>query len=240
MSFESAVNRYNRVWSRLSPEEREEFNQRVLVVHAIYGTTTIEGTQLVEEEVADVLAGVKTPRYLQKDVREVMNVLRAMKFVESNLRKPMSENLIKMIHLVVMRGLLPEPGKYRTVPVRVGSSKKPHYDTVPGLMKSLVFNFNMNLRATDIDPLMLATIFHAEFETIHPFRNGNGRVGRLLFSWMMRGWGFPSLVLSLDDVDDYYDGISDVEQGYGYKLLYKFFKKCYEVLADKIEEFAGE
>jgi Fic family protein len=220
-------------------EEREEFNSRILVVHASWATTVIEGSELTEEEAAAVLSGQKPPKYLERGARETLNVRRASKYVQNAIRFSLSNSLICNINKIVMIGTTNKVfGRYRQRNVRVGGRKvELDVKEVPILMNELIRWYNEMEQRGSMSPLKLATQFHGNFERIHPFEDGNGRTGRLLFDWMMFRHKLPSLVLSLDYIQDYYDGINDVVENNDYYLLQNYFTRCYEILAWKIKSF---
>jgi hypothetical protein len=93
----TAVKKYREVLSELSVEEQEKFTEHVLVVHAIYGTTVIEGTRLTEPEAQRALRNEELPEALARDVQEVINVRSAMRHLQ-NYRGEVTEDLIKVVH----------------------------------------------------------------------------------------------------------------------------------------------
>ena len=235
--FDVAVNRYWKMWYALTDEQRERFETETLTVHAIWATTVIEGSELTEDETARVLRGEVMPKWLEISSREVINIKRGRKYVDEHLADGLSHLLIKSLHVFVVHGVKDEiAGKYRDVGVRVGRCPvMVDWKNVTTEIDALIRWYE--LQSNVLHPLELATEFHARFEIIHPFRDGNGRTGRLLFDWMMLKNGKPSLVLSMDDIEDYYNGIKFVAQCRGYLRLMEFFVVCYEKLTDRLERF---
>jgi len=237
--IEDYINRFYKIWNLLTLGEKEEFNDNILVVHAAWATTVIEGSELVEDEVRDVLLyGAKVPKPLEIGAQEAINIKRAMTYVEGLKGQELTENLIKSLHIIVEYNVWDDiAGKYfLDRPLRAGRWRVPgDRKDVPKKMSNLVKWYNDNIDVEE--PLSLATKFHAVFETIHPFRDGNGRTGRLLFSWMMIKFKYPPLVLTLDYIDDYYDGLTDAHDLNDCNKLYKYFETCYRVLTEKIEDY---
>lgn len=141
------------------------------------------------------------------DVREISNYVRAVrKGFERLTEIPLSQRLLKELHEELLRGVRGgsrNPGYYRTLQVHVGAgpastaqyvAPPPQY--VPGLMTAWE---NYLHAETEQDPLVKSAILHAQFELIHPFFDGNGRLGRMLISLYLahsRALSHPVLVLS--------------------------------------------
>jgi len=150
-------------------------------VKTIHGTLKIEGNTLSEEQITALLDGrpVVGPK---KDITEVMNTVRA--YEQLSGFNPYSLASLKKAHKILMKGLMATPGKFRTEAAGIAHGQEithiaPPAERVPILMQDL-----MKYLKTHPDPLLLKScVFHYELEFIHPFADGNGRVGRL---WQTR------------------------------------------------------
>ncbi|MBL7883499.1 MAG: Fic family protein [Bacteroidia bacterium] len=158
--------------SKQSPQLRKQ--NRIKTIHS---SLQIEGNTLTEEQIT---ALIENKRVLgpQKDVLEVLNAIK----VYENLNKYdfLSEKSFLSAHQKLMTGLINNPGKYRKQGVGIVKGAKlehvaPPYKNVPYLMKSL-FKY---LKDPDELTLIKSCVFHYEMEFIHPFLDGNGRMGRL-------------------------------------------------------------
>lgn len=151
-------------------------------------STRIEGTQATFDDVMESEVTTKS----NLDIIEVTNYLKAIHFgkrqiIEEN--NPITTRLIKEMHRIVLsksRGANRAPGEFRKIQnwigpdphnIKTASYVPPNAASIPDLISNLEKFINEN---DEFDPLIAAGILHAQFETIHPFLDGNGRVGRLL------------------------------------------------------------
>ncbi len=172
--------------SVLTDQARALRLRRINRVHTIHGSLAIEGNTLSEAQITAILEGkrvIAPPR----EVQEVKNALAA--YDRFDTWKPEAETDLLAAHRILMSGLIDEAGVYRHGGVGVMEGQQvihmaPPAARVPCLMADL-FGW---LAATDVHPLIASSVFHYEFEFIHPFADGNGRMGRLWQSLMLAKW----------------------------------------------------
>ncbi|MCB9508125.1 MAG: Fic family protein [Myxococcales bacterium] len=138
--------------------------------------------------------------------REVYNYAQALQLRRGGQDLPLSLRLIRELHRVLMsgvRGQERDPGEFRRLQNQVGRPARFVPPPVPELLP-LLHDFEKYLHATDgLDPLARAFVAHYQFETIHPFMDGNGRVGRLLLSITIAEWcGLANQWLYMSDYFD--------------------------------------
>lgn len=125
--------------------------------------------------------------------REVFNYRAALRLrLGGSKDPPLSLRLVKDLHAVLMHGVRgsdKHPGEFRTIQNQIGRPAR-FVPLPPAFLPEALSNFEDYLHGVDddLDPLVKAFIAHYQFETIHPFGNGNGRVGRLLLSLMIAEW----------------------------------------------------
>jgi len=160
--------------------------RRINRIRTIQGSLAIEGNTLTEDQISTILDG----RHLVAPLREVQEVRNAVTVYDQCAGwAPLKERDLLNAHKLLMLGLVDSPGTYRERGTGVMGAKKmvhiaPPAAGVPHLMKDL-FNW---LKSTDEHPLVAAAVFHYEFEFIHPFEDGNGRMGRLWQMLILRDW----------------------------------------------------
>ena len=151
--------------------------RRVNRIRTIQGTLAIEGNTLTEDQISTILDG----KPVVAPLREIQEVRNAIKAYEEFLNwNPARETDLLNAHEVLMAGLLDAPGHYRRGNVAVTGGGEVHHigppaDRVPHLMENLL----SWLDDSGEHPLIASSVFHYEFEFIHPFEDGNGRMGRL-------------------------------------------------------------
>lgn len=190
-------------FSQLIPDI--DFFIRMYVAKEATQSSRIEGTQTNIDDAFKNVDDLKPEE--RNDWSEVQNYIRAIRFAIDSLDTlPLSVRLLKQTHAVLMQGVRGEhklPGEFRTSQNWIGVSLKhaafvpPHHEHVPGLMGDL----EKFLHTEDffVHPLVRIAIAHYQFETIHPFLDGNGRLGRLLISLYLASKGLlhkPALYLS--------------------------------------------
>lgn len=167
--------------SALTPRLRRENRLRT-----IQASLAIENNTLTLDQVTAVIDGKRVLGH-PREIQEVRNAFAAYEKMET--WNPSSRKDLLAAHRSLMEGLTDDPGKFRTGGVGIFQGKQlvhmaPGADQVPGLMK----NLHGWLRTTSEHPLVASCLFHYELEFIHPFSDGNGRIGRLWQTLILRRW----------------------------------------------------
>ena len=172
-------------------------------------TSQIEGTQATLTDLFDEEAGLKI--HNADDVQEVTNYLRAFRWVQAQLHDPqglpISVRLLCQAHGLLLdgvRGAGKQPGQLRRSQNWIGGTRPgnaafvpPPPDEVAELLGAL--EHFIHQPHPELPPLVNIALVHAQFETIHPFLDGNGRIGRLLIAALLQAWGLlqePLMYLS--------------------------------------------
>lgn len=198
-------------------------------------SSQIEGTQATLEDVLDPLIETNTNR----NVADVVNYIKATEFAIKRLQElPLCNRLIKETHAVLMsgvRGQEKSPGEFRYSQNWIGSQgsaiKNARYiPPAPEDMVEAMSDLEKYINADDeMDALIRAALIHYQFETIHPFLDGNGRVGRLLITLFLmekKVLTTPALYISYflkKNRIEYYDRMTEVRTKGNYEQWVKFF-----------------
>lgn len=185
--------------------------RRISRIKSIHSSLAIENNTLTIEQVTDVIEG-KRVLGPQEDIHAVKNAFDAYNNLDG-IDPYEIKDLLK-IHGIMMKGLVSEAGCLRTAQVGVYNEKgevihiAPPHDMVPKLMLQL-FDWAKNSKT---QMLIKSSIFHYEFEFIHPFRDGNGRMGRLWQTALLASWKpifewIPIESIIKDNQEKYYEAI---------------------------------
>ena len=218
-------------------------------------TSQIEGTQASLTDLFDDEAGLVVSN--GDDVEEVSNYLRAFRLVRENLRRPgglpLSLRLLCDAHRMLLHGVRGEgkqPGELRRSQNWIGGSRPgkavfvpPPPDQVPALMADLERFIHDDAAGPPprLPSLVCVALVHAQFETIHPFLDGNGRIGRLLIAALLEHWGLlpePLMYLSgflKENQPQYYQRLSAVQAEGDWEAWVDFFLEGVEVAATDAE-----
>lgn len=200
--------------SRVLPLNEAQLRRQALVRMA-HTSTSIEGNKLAEFQVDRVLSGMSVNAD-QKSIQEVKNYQDALKLIDEMANKGVSLTIEKIleIHRALMRNLLePEKiGHFRSGTVYVvddlGDGREhlrfegPDAKRVPFLVNELLL-WLKEVEKEGLHPVLMSGIFHLQFVTIHPFTDGNGRLARLLTTYILYkyGWDFRKILV----LEDYYN-----------------------------------
>ena len=160
--------------------------RRINRIRTVHGSLAIEGNTLSEEQITAILDG-KRVLAPPREIQEAHNAL--VTYERLDQWQPYKSADLLDAHRCLMDGLLGEAGSYRSSGVGVMSGNQvvhmaPQANRVADLMNDLL----VWLKTTDIHPLIASSIFHYEFEFIHPFADGNGRMGRLWQTLILSKW----------------------------------------------------
>ena len=198
-------------------------------------SSQIEGTQCTLDDVLDP----EVEENANLDVSDVINYVKATQYALNRLKElPLCCRLIREIHEVLMEGVRGQdktPGEFRCSQNWIGPANcalkearyiPPNVEDMQNAMMDLEKYINEN---TDYDPLIRVALIHYQFETIHPFLDGNGRIGRLLILLYLMEQGllakpviYISYFLKKNQIE-YYDRISEVRRSGNFEQWIRFF-----------------
>lgn len=214
-------------------------------------SSQIEGTQASLEGVLEFEADIESKENIN-EVKEVINYIKALNYGIDRLKEfPMSLRLIREIHKVLIedtRGNKRSPGEFRSTQNWIGPPGLGLHDSVfvsppPHMVGGLMGELEKFIHREDNIPLLIKiALIHSHFETIHPFLDGNGRIGRLLITFFLY-WkeilNKPLLYLSYylkKYRNEYYDLLMEIRnKGYWIRWIEFFLKGIIEVSVEAVE-----
>ncbi|OIP57437.1 MAG: hypothetical protein COX79_01620 [Candidatus Levybacteria bacterium CG_4_10_14_0_2_um_filter_36_16] len=221
----------------LLPYWEKKFQEEAAVRSVHFGTH-IEGNELSFVQVQKVLDGERIVAR-ERDVQEVINYRKVLDYIGRRAKNEIDEDTIKELHKIVVTNILPMDvsGEYRQKEVVIKNSvtgevafRPPKVIEVPWQIKELIqFIKDEN----EIHPVLKAGIVHYEFVRIHPFLDGNGRVGRALSMLVLFKFGYDiRQFFSLEEYfdknpEDYYSSLQNVQNNKGIQTEWlTYFTQC--------------
>ncbi len=231
----------------LLPYWEKKFQDDAILRTTHYGTH-IEGNELSLKDVQKVLDGERVVAR-ERDVQEVLNYRKLIEKMEKLVQISVDEDLIRELHRIVVERVLglENTGEYRDKAVVIRNSitgdiafRPPNALEVPWQMKDLIMFINED---KDTHPVLKAGVVHYEFVRIHPFVDGNGRVGRALSTLVLFKEGYDirhffSLEEHFDnDPDAYYNALQSVDRRKGDQTEWlSYFTECLSIELSRIRE----
>lgn len=211
-------------------------------------SSKIEGTQATLEEVLEFEADELAEDHLKGDIFEVLNYRVALKEGRDTMKeRPLSLKSIKQMHATLMRGVRgdsKDPGNFRRIQNYIGSQGSDISNarfvppTVPNMLEALG-SWEKYIHLDDKDVLVQLAVIHAQFEIIHPFLDGNGRMGRILIPlFLYHKEIIQEPVFYLSDYleshrSEYYDALKEITDTGSWTNWIRFFLNAIIVQAEK-------
>lgn len=175
------------------------------VSEAVYNSNAIENSTLTLEETERILLAVEVSRHMDlREVHEAQNLARVTEYIRNNHVAPLDLDRIRLLHRMLLGNISEDiAGRFRGSGeyVRVGTHVAPAPEHIEGLLQSMLVTF---AAAVLDDPVRRVARLHLEFERIHPFNDGNGRIGRVLINDVLYRLGFPPIIVRNKGKERYY------------------------------------
>ena len=194
----------------------------------VYNTNAIEGSSVRKGEVPGIL---NSPRARGPEESETKGVAKAVDYIRKT-KEDLSLELMKKLHRLCFNGSKNFAGKFRNVEVVITNSLGeivhagvPAAQLKKYLTEMIEWYYENKIK---FKPLVLAAIIHNQFEHIHPFQDGNGRIGRLLLNFILLRNGYPPVNISMEDRSEYYRSLQEYSKNGNLKPTVKFLIKQYK------------
>ncbi|MFH0840832.1 MAG: Fic family protein [bacterium] len=180
-------------------------------VQFIFESNAIEGSRLSSDEVSAIINRKYINRNIERrEIKEVQNSIKAFKVIK-NKKFKLNQHQIINLHKLLINGLGINPG-YKKIDIIVNNKPTVAVGNVRTEMSKLLKWYQMNKKNKQ-HPLMLAADFHQRFEQIHPFEDGNGRIGRLLFNWILFQYEYPPILFLYQNRQAYFNSLDQADDG---------------------------
>ena len=175
------------------------------VPESVYNSNAIENSTLTLEETEQILLAVEISRHMDlREVHEAQNLARVVDYIRTHHTESMSLDLLRLLHRMLLANIdEPIAGRFRSTGeyVRVGTHIAPGPENIESLLTDLLVRYASDLGAHPVERLARA---HLEFEHIHPFVDGNGRIGRVFLNYLLYQQGFPPIIVRTKGKEKYY------------------------------------
>ena len=183
----------------------------VEAVEAVYNSNAIENSTLTLKETEKILLEMEVARDVSvREVFEAKNLARVVAYIRTKSQESeINKETIILLHQMLIGGIDDSiAGRFRKIGeyVRIGTHVAPAPEHVERMIEATLLEYTAHLDEYFIDKIAK---FHLEFETIHPFNDGNGRIGRVVINYQLHRLGFPSIIIRDKEKKDYYDTFAE-------------------------------
>lgn len=213
------------------------------VPESVYNSNAIENSTLTLKETEKILLDMEVSRDVSlREVFEAKNLARVIGYIRNKSKETeVNKEVILLLHQMLIGGIddkiagrFRKPGEY----VRVGTHIAPAPEKVERLIDETITDYTSDLSAYFLDKIAK---FHLDFENVHPFNDGNGRIGRVLINFQLSRLGFPIIIIRDREKMEYYKTFSDYRDGKNTKTMEKVLSLgLMESLHKRITYLKGE
>lgn len=204
-------------WKKI-PESAKRKEKEEIAISFTYNTNAIEGSTITLEETREIIKDKISPNRPLRDISETeAHNLVFLEMLEQ--KKAIDNGVLLNWHKKIFEKSKPDiSGKYRDYPVRVGDYLAPDWQEV----KEMMNNFLEFINNSKINPVELSARAHYRFEKIHPFGDGNGRIGRLIMNHILWHRKYPMIVIEYKKRKSYYKALQRDEEGFVSYFIRRF------------------
>jgi len=213
------------------------------VPESVYNSNAIENSTLTLKETEKILLDMEVPRDVSLcEVYEAKNLARVIGYIRNKSKETeIDKEVILLLHQMLIGGIDDKvAGRFRKLGeyVRVGTHVAPAPEHVERMIESIITEYTSELSNYFLDKIAK---FHLDFETIHPFNDGNGRIGRVLICFQLQRLGFPMIIIRDREKKEYYKSFGDYRDNKNTKTIEKILSLALmESLHKRITYLRGE
>lgn len=213
------------------------------IPESVYNSNAIENSTLTLKETEKILLDMELSRNVSlREVFETKNLSRVIAYIREQSRGiEINRDLILLLHQMLIGNINDDiAGRFRRHGeyVRVSSHIAPAPEQIETILESIINSYTSDMTAYFIDKIAK---FHLDFENIHPFNDGNGRIGRVIIYLQLLQLGFPSLIIRNKEKKEYYQSFDDYRDSKNTKTMEKvIYLALSESLHKRIAYLKGE
>jgi len=225
---------------KFSPEDFVEYNEILFSAHScgIEGNSfSVEETRALKEQGLGMIPQHKP----LVEAFEMLDHFRAYERMVKTTDQPLTEDYLKELHFLLTEHTIAyrhhgaKPGEYTNVDMCAGETLFGDHETLIARVPDLLASTEQALASDQYHPMEVAAIFHGHFEHLHPFRDGNGRLGRLICNKLLLSKGLPILIIRQTDREEYIDCLKLFRRESALPLITFFFRAANERMRQEIE-----
>ena len=208
--FKKIKKEFQKEWKSFPESIKEKVKEQIAVAFT-YNSNAIEGSTITLEETRELVEDKVAPNKPLRDIKETeAHVKIFLNILEK--KEKLSNKLILKWHKDLFEDTKSDiAGKFRDYSVAVGTYRAPDWQDVKSLMKELIEFYNKNKKT---NPVELAAKLHYKFEKIHPFGDGNGRIGRLIINYILWHSQYPMIIIEYKKRKSYYKAFNKDENNF--------------------------
>lgn len=204
---------------KIGKESLLKIIDEVEIPEGVYNSNAIENSTLTLKETEKILLEMEVSRDVSlREVFEAKNLARVMEYVREKCHEELSKEVILLLHRMLIGNINDNiAGRFRQKNeyVRVGSHIAPPPEHVERLIGEILIEHSSKMNFF----LEKIAKFHLDFETIHPFMDGNGRIGRVLINYQLYSLGFPGVIIRDKEKKTYYQSFIAYRSNKNTKLM---------------------
>lgn len=221
---------FQKEWEKYPESIKEKLKEEIAIAFT-YNTNAIEGSTITLEEARGIIHDKIAPNKPLRDVKETESHSKV--FLEIlDKKEKISNKLILKWHKQIFNETKPDiSGEYRDYLIRVGGYLAPDWQDVKRLMNQFIRFINTK----KMNPIEFSARIHYRFEKIHPFGDGNGRIGRLLMNHILWHSKYPMLIIEYKKRKSYYKALQKDEEGFVKYFLRRYLAVHKRGLGEKLK-----